>query len=71
MASVNYTNAAFDSALRDIKDLVKLLPDLPFVDEQSLAMQKINSPEGRGMLLRLIRNAIAAGEAADAKRATS
>lgn len=68
MASIDYTNAAFDSALRDIRGLLRLLPDIPFIDEQSLALQKINSPEGRAMLLKLIKNAIAAGEAADAKK---
>lgn len=65
MASVEYTNAAFDSALKDIKSLLRLLPDIPFIDEQSLAMEKINSQEGRLMLLKLIKNAIAAGERAD------
>lgn len=67
MASVAYVNAAFDSALRDIKGLLRLLPDIPFIDEQSVAMEKIQSAQGRAMLLKLIQNAVAAGEAADKK----
>ncbi len=69
MASVDYINAAFDSALHDIQGLVRLLPDIPFVDEQGVAMQKIRSPEGRRMLLKLIRNAIAAVEEKKKKKA--
>ena len=68
MASVDYLNAAFDSAKKDIISLLRLLPDIPFVDEQHLAMQKINSPEGNAMILKLVKNAAAAGEAADAKK---
>lgn len=67
MASTKYLNAAFDSAFKDIHGLLRLLPDIPFVDEQHLASQKIESPEGRAMLLKLIQNAIAAGEKADAQ----
>lgn len=67
MASTDYLNAAFDSALRDIHGLLRLLPDIPFIDEQSVALQKIQSPQGRQLLLKLIQNAVAAGEAADRK----
>lgn len=66
MASVEFLNAAFDSAMQDVRGLVRLLPDIPFVDEQSVAMKQLQSSEGRVMLLKLIKNAIAAGEAADA-----
>lgn len=67
MASVNYLNAAFDSVMHDVQGLVRLLPDIPFVDEQGEAMKKIRSPEGRAMVLKLVQNAVAAGEAADKK----
>ena len=69
MASVEFLNAAFDSAMQDVRGLVRLLPDIPFVDEQSVAMQQLQSAQGRVMLLKLIKNAIAAGEAADAAHA--
>ena len=65
-ASVAYLNAAFDSVMTDVVGLVRLLPDIPFVDEQGIAMQKIRSAEGRQMMLKLLKNAIAAGEQADA-----
>ncbi len=65
MASVRYINAAFDSAKRDIIQLLVKLPDIPFVDEQAVARSKLNSPHGTELLLDLVRNAIAAGEAAD------
>ena len=68
MASVDYQNAFFDSVMRDLPGLVRLLPDIPFVDEQSVAMKQLQSSEGRVMLLKLIKNAIAAGEAADAAK---
>jgi hypothetical protein len=68
MASVEFLNAAFDSAMQDVKGLVRLLPDIPFVDEQSVAMKELSSPQGRVMLLKLIKNAIAAGEAAEAAK---
>ena len=68
MASVEYLNAAFDSAMQDIRGLVRLLPDIPFVDEQSEAMKTLTSPQGRVMLLKLIKNAIAAGESAEAAK---
>jgi hypothetical protein len=67
MASTDFINAAFDSVMHDIQGLVRLLPDIPFVDEQGVAMQKIRSQEGRVMVLKLVQNAIAAGEKADAK----
>ena len=66
MASVEFINAAFNSAMQDIRGLVRLLPDIPFVDEQSEAMKSLTSPQGRVMLLKLIKNAIAAGESAEA-----
>lgn len=66
MASIDYINAAFDSAMRDIRGLLRLLPDIPFIDEQSVAMRELQSPQGRAMLLKLIQNAVAAGENADA-----
>lgn len=68
MASVEYLNAAFDSVMRDIKGLLHLLPDIPFVDEQNIAMREINSPRGREMVLKLVKNAVASGEAADARK---
>jgi hypothetical protein len=68
MASTDYLNAAFDSVMHDIQGLVRLLPDIPFIDEQSAAMQKIRSSEGRAMVLKLVKNAVAAGEKADADK---
>ena len=68
MASVEFLNAAFDSAMQDVRGLVRLLPDIPFVDEQSVAMKELSSPQGRVMLLKLIKNAIAAGESAEAAK---
>lgn len=69
MASVDYQNAMFDSIMRDLPSLVRLLPDIPFVDEQSVAMQEIKSPRGRAIILKLLQNAIHSGEAADEARA--
>ena len=65
MASVKYLNAAFDSVMADIVGLVRLLPDIPFVDEQHEALKTIRSEQGRAMVLKLVKNAVAAGEAAD------
>lgn len=67
MASINYINAAFDSVMHDLPGLIRLLPDIPFVDEQKVALDKIKSPEGRAVLLKLLKNAIASGENADRK----
>ena len=69
MESIEYINAAFDSAMQDVRGLVRILPDIPFVDEQSVAMKELQSPQGRVMLLKLVKNLIAAGEAADAAHA--
>jgi hypothetical protein len=68
MASIPYINAAFDSIMHDLPGLIRLLPDIPFVDEQHIALQKIQSQEGRVIVLKLLKNAIAAGEAADRKK---
>lgn len=68
MPSTEFLNAAFDSAMKDVRGLIRLLPDIPFVDEQSVAMKALNEPAGRVMLLQLIKNAVAAGEAADAAK---
>jgi hypothetical protein len=67
MASTAYLNAAFDSVKRDVMKLLVMLPDIPFVDEQSVARSSLNSEQGTQHLLALVRNAAAAGEAADAK----
>lgn len=67
MASLDYVNAAFDSVMHDIQALIRLLPDIPFIDEQGEAMKKIRSSEGRVMILKMVKNAVAAGEAADAR----
>lgn len=69
MASKEYTNAAFDAAKRGIMSMLVMLPDIPFVDEQAVARSAINSPDGTQHILALIKNAIAAGEAADARAA--
>jgi len=69
MASTAYLNAAFDSVKRDVTKLLVLLPDIPFVDEQAVARSSLNSEEGTQHLLLLVRNAVAAGEAADAAAA--
>jgi hypothetical protein len=70
MASEHFLNAAFESAMRDAHGLVRLLPDIPFVDEQSVAMRQLRSPDGQAILRKIIKNAIAAGEAADVREAT-
>jgi hypothetical protein len=70
MASVEYLNAAFSSAKKDIMKLLVLLPDIPFVDEQAVARSSINSQEGTERILALVKNAAAAGEAADAAKET-
>jgi hypothetical protein len=67
MASKEYLNAAFLSAEKDLEGLLHLLPDIPFVDEQLIARDKLASDKGRQALYRLVKNAIAAGEAADRK----
>jgi hypothetical protein len=69
MASVEYLNAAFDSAKKDIQKLLVLLPDIPFVDEQAVARSSLNSAQGTAHILALVKNAAAAGEAADAAKA--
>ena len=69
MASTAYLNAAFDSVKRDVTKLLVLLPDIPFVDEQAVARSSLNSEEGTQHLLLLVRNAVPAGEAADAAAA--
>jgi hypothetical protein len=69
MASTAYLNAAFDSVKKDIMKLLVMLPDIPFVDEQTVARSSINSPQGTQHLLALVRNAVAAGEEADADEA--
>jgi hypothetical protein len=69
MASTTFLNAAFDSVKRDTTKLLVMLPDIPFVDEQAVARSHLNSPQGTQALLDLVRNAVAAGEAADAKEA--
>jgi hypothetical protein len=66
MASTAYLNAAFDSVKKDVMKLLVLLPDIPFVDEQAVARSSINSAEGTQHLIALVKNAVAAGEAADA-----
>jgi hypothetical protein len=68
MASVEYLNAAFDSAKKDIQKLLVLLPDIPFVDEQAVARSSINSAQGTAHILALVKNAAKAGEAADAAK---
>jgi hypothetical protein len=68
MASKEYLNAAFLSAEQEIEKLVTLLPDIPFVDERAVAMRELASERGRKMIYDIVRNAIAAGEAADAKK---
>lgn len=65
MASVEYLNAAFTSAKKDIIKLLVLLPDIPFVNEQAVARTSINSQQGTEHILALVKNAAAAGEAAD------
>lgn len=65
MASTAYLNAAFVSVKKDILNLLVLLPDIPFVDEQAVARSSINSQQGTEQLLMLVQNAVAAGEAAD------
>lgn len=67
MASVAFLNAAVDSLRKDLHGLVRLLPDIPFVDEESVALKHIDSPEGTAMMLKAIKNLMAAGEAADAR----
>jgi hypothetical protein len=67
MASTDYLNAAFVSVKKDVIKLLVMLPDIPFVDEQAVARSSINSQQGTEHLLALVRNAVAAGEAADAK----
>jgi hypothetical protein len=69
MASVAYLNAAVDSVKKDITKLLVMLPDIPFVDEQAVARSELAKPEGQRMILQIVRNAVAAGEAADAKAA--
>jgi hypothetical protein len=66
MASTAYLNAAFNSVKKDVIKLLVLLPDIPFVDEQQVARSSINSQQGTEHLLALVKNAVAAGEAADA-----
>ena len=68
MPSTEFLNAAFDSAMKDVRGFIRLLPDIPFVDEQSVAMKALSEPAGRLMLLKLIKNAFEAGEAADAAK---
>jgi hypothetical protein len=68
MASVEYLNAAFISAKRDILKLLVMLPDIPFVDEQAVARSSINSQQGTDLILALVKNAAAAGEDADAAK---
>jgi len=68
MASIDYINAAFDSVMHDLPGLIRLLPDIPFIDEQAVAMQKLKSQEGKVIILKLVKNAIASGEAADKKK---
>ena len=65
MASTKYLNAAFDSVMSDVVGLVRLLPDIPFVDEQHEAIKALRSEQGKAMILKLVKNAVAAGEAAD------
>lgn len=69
MASREYQNAAFDATKRGIINMLVMLPDIPFVDEQAVARSTINSAQGTQQILALVKGAIAAGEAADAKAA--
>ena len=67
MASMEYTNAMFNSVRADLFRLLAMLPDIPFVDEQEVARSHLSSEKGTKMLLKLVEDAIAAGEKADAQ----
>lgn len=67
MASKAYTDAAFVSVEKDLEGLLHLLPDIPFIDEKALARKELDSDKGRQLIYKLVKNAIAAGEAADKK----
>jgi hypothetical protein len=68
MASLTFLNAGFDSIMKDLPKFIQMLPDIPFIDEQHVAMQKLRSPEGRRSVLEIWTTAVKAGEAADAKK---
>jgi hypothetical protein len=67
MASVAYLNAGMDYLLEHLPELAQQLPDIPFVDEQRIALEKLNSKEGRAVLFHLWKGAVGAAEAGDAK----
>jgi hypothetical protein len=71
MASIEYQNAAFDAIKKGILKMLVLLPDIPFVDEQAVARSSICSQQGTQHILALMKDAIAAGEAADAAKEKS
>lgn len=69
MASKEYTDAAFNSVMNGVTKLLVLLPDIPFVNEQAVANSEIHSKRGQQLMHKLVEDAIAAGEAADARKA--
>ena len=67
MASVAYLNAGMDYLIEHLPVLAKQLPDIPFIDEQKLALEKLYSKEGRLVLFSLWKGAVEAAEKGDAK----
>lgn len=66
MATTDELNADFDAAYKDLDNLIRsFIPDrsIPFVGNiRDIASQKLHSPEGKSMLLKVIRDVIAADE---------
>lgn len=72
MASTDEVNAGFDAAYNSLNKLVlTVVPDhnIPFVGNlRTIALEKMKSPEGRGVILDEVRQILAAAEQVRAKK---
>lgn len=67
MASVAELNAGFDAAISSLNRLVSIIPDkhVPFVGNlREVALEKLQSPEGRAVILDEVKQILAAAEKA-------
>lgn len=71
MATVDEINAGFDAAYKSLNKLIAtVVPDqnIPFVGNlRSIAANKMDSPDGKKMLLDEVQQVLAAAEAVRAK----